>query len=58
MDRVGRPEPIIDIDDGNSWGTGVEHSKQGGNSFEMGSVSDRGRYSDQGCADESTQNTR
>ena len=58
MDRVGRPEPVIDIDDGNSRCTGVEHSKQGGNSFEVGAVSDGGRYSNQGCADESAQNTR
>lgn len=35
MDRVGGTEAVIDIDDGDPWGAGVEHSKKGGDSLEV-----------------------
>jgi hypothetical protein len=55
MDRVSRTEPVIDVDDGDPWGAGVEHSKKGGDSFEVSTVTHGCRYGDEGGTDESAQ---
>jgi hypothetical protein len=56
MDGVGGTEAVIDIDDGDPWGAGVEHSKKGGDSLEVGSIPHGGGDRDERGADESAQN--
>ena len=56
MDGVGGAEAVIDIDDGNPGGAGVEHSKKGGDSLEVGSIPHGCRDGDEGGSDESAQN--
>ena len=57
MDRVSGPKTVVDIDDGNSWSTGVEHSEQCGDSLEVCAVSNGGGNGDEWGAYESTENT-
>jgi len=56
MDGVGGTEAVIDIDDGDPWGAGVEHSKKGGDSLEVGSIPHGCGDRDERGADESAQN--
>jgi hypothetical protein len=58
MDRVSSAESVIDVDDGDPGGAGVEHSKKGGDSLEVGSVTHGCGDSDERGADESAQNAR
>jgi hypothetical protein len=57
MDRVGSPKTVVDIYDGNSRSTGVEHSEEGSDSLEVGSVANGSGNGDQWGAYESTENT-
>jgi len=56
MDRISGTEPVIDVDDGDAWSAGVEHPKKGGDSLEVGSISNGCGDGDEGGADESAQN--
>ena len=55
MDGVSSPEAVIDIDDGDPRGAGVEHSKKSGDSLEVGSIPHGCGNGDEGRADESAQ---
>ncbi len=49
---VGGAEAVVDVDDGDVGGAGVEHAEEGCCSGEGGSVADRGGDGDDGHADE------
>src|SRR5688500_2559935 len=56
--RYGRPEPVVDVDDGNSGGATVEHGKQRGDSAEAGAVADARRNRDHRGGYESSDDRR
>jgi len=49
---VGCAEAVVDVDDGDVGGAGVEHAEEGGGSVEAGSVADGGGDGDDGGSDE------
>lgn len=57
MDRVGRPEAVIDIDDGDSRSARVEHSEKRRDSLQVGPVPNGCWDGNEGGADQPTQNT-
>ena len=57
VNRVGCPKTVIDIDDGNSWSTGVEHTEECRDSFKVGSVSNGCGNGDQWDPYEATEET-
>jgi hypothetical protein len=56
MDRVSSAETVIDVNDGDPRGAGVEHSEKGGDSLEVRSIPYGCGDSDEWGADESAQN--
>ena len=56
VNGVGRSEPVVDIDDGNPRGTGVQHAEKCGDPLEVSAIANGGRHGDEGGADESPQN--
>ena len=55
---ASRSVAVVDVHHGNPGGAGVEHAEQRRQTFEGGPVSDRRRYCDHRCCDESGHDAR